>query len=199
MRACAAETRVPRMNSKEFPLAPPKVRQPLFGDPWEGWNPAWGRGATPHELQERHSPSIPVTLRAPQGRAAERSQRRITDARLWEAMTPGQQDAALDIARVFESLSRGIGFAVSDWMKPPAMRGGGANPAEIHARLLNGYAAWTLRCRKAGVSHSMIIDVLVFGFSCQALDADRQVRKGRTKANLLKGLSLYCDVRGWPS
>ncbi|TAL37280.1 MAG: hypothetical protein EPN97_05485 [Alphaproteobacteria bacterium] len=187
------------MNSRQCPVPPSKSREHMFADPWEGWKPAWGRGdATPHALQERHSPSMAVALRAPQGRSAECSQRRIVDARLWEAMTQAQQDAALEIARVFESLSRGIGFQVSDWTKTPSMRGG-ANPAEIHARLLSGYVDWTLRCRKAGVSHSMIIDVLVFGFSCQALDSDRRVRKGSTKANLLKGLSLYCEVKGWPS
>lgn len=187
------------MSSRHCPLPPSKARPQMFGDPWEGWKPAWEHGsATPHAVQEHHSPSIPVTLRAPQGRTPERIQRRIVDARLWEAMTPAQQDAALEIARVFENLSRGIGFSVSDWTKPPSMRGG-ANPAEIHARLLNGYVEWTLRCRREGVSHSMIIDVLVFGFSCHALDADRRVRKGGTKANLLKGLSLYCAVKGWPS
>jgi hypothetical protein len=184
------------MSSRSYP-SPASV---TFGDPWEGWKPAWdGSAATPHKLQEHHSPSIPVTLRAPQGRAPERGQRRLVDARLWDAMTPSQQDAAVEITRVFESLSRGIGFSVSDWTKPPSMRGGGANPAEIHARLLNGYVEWTLHCRKAGVSHSMIIDILVFGISCQALDEDRRVRKGRTKANLLKGLGLYCTVKGWPS
>jgi hypothetical protein len=170
----------------------------IFGDPWESWKPSWEGGVTPHTLQERHSPSISVSPQAPQGRTAERRQRRITDARLWEAMSPSQQDAALEIAHVFESLSRGIGFAVSDWTRPPSMRGS-ANPAEIHARLLNGYLEWTLRCRKEGVSHSLIIDVLVFGFSCQALDSDRHVRKGSTKSNLLRGLGLYCHVRGWPS
>ncbi|MEZ0225602.1 MAG: hypothetical protein ACAH83_13685 [Alphaproteobacteria bacterium] len=170
-----------------------------FGDPWEGWKPVWeGTSPSPHALQENHSPSISVTSRAPHSRAAERQQRRIVDARLWEAMAPAQQDAALEIARVFETLSRGIGFSASDWAKPPSMRGG-ANPVEIHGHLLRGYVDWTLRCRKAAVSHSMIIDILVFGFSCQALDNDRRVRKGSTKANLLKGLSLYCAVKGWPS
>ena len=191
MRDCAAETGAQRMSSsrQQLPLME-------FGNPWEGWQPAWTQsGATPHSWQERHSPSIPIA-----SRAQERGQRRIVDARLWEAMTQAQQDAALEIARVFESLSRGIGFSVSDWTKPPSMRGsGGANPAEIHARLLNGYGEWTLRCKKAGVSHSMIIDILVFGFSCQALDRDRRRRAGWSKANLLKGLGLYCALKGWPS
>lgn len=194
MRGCAAEAGAQRMSSS--PRLPPLAE---FGNPWEGWQPSWGTsGATPHVLQERHSPSTAVTLRAPQGRVQERSQRRIVDARLWEAMAPAQQDAALEIARLFENLSRSIGFAVSDWTKPPSLRGG-ANPAEIQGLLLQCYLEWTRRCKNAGVSHSLIIDVLVFGFSCQSLDRDRRRRAGWSKSNLLKGLGLYCAVKGWPS
>lgn len=168
------------------------------GDPWAEWQPDWRARAAPHALQERHSPTEGVSLRLSPGRAQEAGRRRITDARLWAALAPAQQDAALEIAAVFEALSRGIGYSSSDWTR---VRGGsgGVNPAEIQGRLFAGYADWTCRCHKAGVSHSMILDILVFGFSCHALDRDRRAKPGWSRRNLLKGLALYCEVKGWPS
>ncbi len=69
----------------------------------------------------------------------------------------------------------------------------------MHARLINAYVEWAKRCAKAKVSHSMIIDILSFGFSCRALDRDRRLGKGSSRQNLMEGLSLYCELRGWPT
>ncbi len=102
-------------------------------DPWAGWQPAWttrhrGRHrknappVTPHDHQETHSPTEAVELRLSAERTTTRSQRRIVDARLWDAMTPAQQDAALEIDYAFQLLSRGLGYRMSD---PHRMRHGG--------------------------------------------------------------------------
>jgi hypothetical protein len=173
----------------------PANMDPRTMDPWTDWQPDW-RG-TPHGLQERHSPTEDFSLRLSAGREQRSGRRRITDARLWAAMSPAQQDAAIEIAALFEALSRGIGYTSSDWTR--LRGGGGGNPAEIQGRLFTGYADWARRCHKAGVSHSMILDILAFGFSCHALDRDRRARPGWSRRNLLKGLALYCEVKGWPS
>jgi hypothetical protein len=190
-----ASSKARRSRQKRVASSPAAIP----ADPWEGWQPSrQDKVRSPHALQERHSPSAAVSVRVGGGRQMEQGQRRIVDARLWDAMAPAQQDAALEIAHVFETVSRGIGYATSDWTRQPSMRGT-VNAAEIHGRLLAGYNSWAERCRKEGVSHSMVIDILVFGFSCQALDRDRRARAGWAKRNLLKGLALYCDVKGWPS
>jgi hypothetical protein len=163
-------------------------------DPWADWKPDFRPGA-PHALQERQARTAQVQHR---GASAPESRRRITDARLWDAMSPQQQDAAREIAAVFESMSRGLGYAASDWARLPGARGVSA-ASDIQARLMTGYVEWTKRCHKAGVSHSMTIDILVFGHTCHALDRDRRAAAGWSKRNLLKALSLYCAVKGWPS
>ena len=112
---------------------PPKPSQNSFAqektadgqDPWADWAPQW-EGTTPHARQER---------RAPTRRAAETdARRRIVDARLWEAMSSSEQVAAAAIAFSFERMSRGIGFASSDWTRVPGARGPG-NATEEEARL----------------------------------------------------------------
>ncbi|MDE1151314.1 MAG: hypothetical protein PW788_02160 [Micavibrio sp.] len=179
---------------------------------WNGWKPDFapalpaGKKAkktpknnvktarTPHQQQESHSPSAAVALH---GTEKADARRRIVDARLWDGMTPVQQDAALEVALAFETMGRGLGYVTSDWQRIPGCRGA-HNAVESHGRLIRGYVEWTVMCAKAKVSHSMIIDILVFGFSCRALDRDRRVAAGFSRNNLLEGLSLYADMKGWP-
>jgi len=170
-------------------------------DPWSDWQPRWSLNAKQksplpdaHDWQERHSPTKPVSLRSGDGSSRHSTQRRVTDAKLWENMTAQQQDAALEIALAFEVMGRGLGYATSDWTRVP---GGGGNAGEAHGRLINDYIGWTVACQKHKVSHSMIIDILVYGFSCRALDSDRRVKTGAARQNLIEGLMLYVKLRGW--
>ncbi len=170
-------------------------------DAWGEWKPRWsGRKkpkVTPHDFQERHSPTESVQVRGSGNRQVETSQRRIVDARLWESMSGAQQGAALEIALSYETMGRGMGYVVSNWQRIPGARGQ-SNVAEAHARLIRGYIEWTTACHKQKISHSMIIDVLVYGIALSKQDRDRRVRKGASRANYLAGLSLYCKMKGWP-
>ncbi len=166
---------------------------------WSDWKPDFKPKSkqtpkNPHLLQEAHSPSESITFRG--GEKLE-ARRRVTDARLWDAMTPTQQDAALQIAKAYETMSRGMGYITSDWTRIPG-GGGAGNIGDLHARLVRGYVEWTVLCAKNNISHSLVIDVLVFGFSCRALDRDRRQGQGLTRANLMEGLWLYADMKGWP-
>lgn len=209
------DTKPPKdISTPSATAAPPRTVQGKdpFHDPWADWQPQWGKkpkrskGKTSqtkaasetsvHDQQETHSPSQSVSLRVTAERHEIRCQRRIVDARLWDAMTPPQQDAALEIAKAYETMGRGLGYISSDWQRIPGTRGGG-NIANAHSRLINRYIDWTKACHKEKISHSMIIDVLAFGFSCRALDRDRRVRAGSSRQNLLDGLSLYCQLQGW--
>ena len=174
-----------------------KSRQPAPFDPWEDWKPVWtGKGGTPHDFQERNAPTETVSVKLSSKRYAQKGQRRIVEARLWESLTPSQQDAALEISFAFETMSRGMGYAASNWQRIPGGRGAGGL-LEAQARLVNVYIEWTKECHKNKVSHSMIADVLVFGFPPSMLDCDRRVRKGTSRQNLIDGLDLYCKLKGW--
>lgn len=187
-----------------FEKTPPYTRSrprrdiPSF-DPWADWKPQWSQKdrKSPHDFQERHSPTESVTLRLTATKETVKSQRRIVDARLWDAMSPSQQRAAVEIATAFETMGRGLGYVASDWQRIPGATGP-SSAAEAHSRLINTYIDWTRRCHGRKVSHAMVIDILVFGFSCKALDRDRRVRAGAARENLLEGLSLYAEIRGWP-
>lgn len=173
-------------------------------DPWSDWQPSWTqpRGKaesavriTPQDHQEGRAPTKTVTTQTEKDGDIHTSRRRIIDARLWEAMTPVQQDAAICIALAAESMGKGLGFAASDWQR---IRGSGTgNTSEAQARLIGIYFDWAQSCQKSKISHAMIFDILVLGKSCRHVDRERRIRAGSARANLMEGLSLYCKIRGW--
>lgn len=178
---------------KDTSQAPPGIP----GDPWADWKPVWtSKKSTPQDMQEKHSPTEQVSVRLTSERQAHSSQRRIVDARLWGAMTIFQQDAALVIAASFDMMGRGMGYVTSNWQRIPGCKNG-SNVTELHARMIQFYIEWSQKCARKKISHSMVIDVLCFGFSCRMIDRDRRLKTGSTRENLMSGLSLYCELRGW--
>lgn len=169
-------------------------------DPWSDWKPVWTKKkksrVTPQDVQERHSPTEPVSVRLTAARHTQKSHRRIVDSRLWDAMTPMEQDAAAAIAASFEMMGRGMGYVQSNWQRIPGCQGQ-SNISEAHARMMRFYMTWAQACTRNKISHSMVADVLCFGFSCRMIDRDRRLRTGATRENLMLGLRLYCDLRGW--
>lgn len=210
------------MNDTPPPIAPHTVASPatkcrraapnpkpvaVTPDPWQDWQPQWRQPAAPrrprrtrhaapvaatvHEQQETHSPSR--RDRTPEGERA----RRIVDARLWETMTDIQQEAAVLIAAGFEAASRGLGYTQSNWEKIPGSFGAGLDIGEAHLRLVGYYMDWARACIGKKIMPAIILDVLVFGHSCTAVDRGRRMRNGTTRALLADGLNLYCFLRGW--
>lgn len=166
-------------------------------DPWQDWAPAWGKNKnTPHDQQEKHSPTEEVSVRLTAERQQHKTQRRIVDARLWDGMVPAQQEAALSIVAAFDMMGRGMGYVISNWHRIPGCRGA-SNAAAMHGYLINSYIEWSKECAKRKISHAMVIDVLSFGFSCRMIDRDRRLKNGSTRDNLMQGLSLYAELRGW--
>lgn len=164
---------------------------------WHGWSPDWKNPAqSPHARQETHSPTERVSVRAGAARTVDTCSRRVSDARLWDSLSVPQQDAAREIARGYRLLSSGLGYTLSDWERVPGSRTHNAVNGQQHA--VRDYADWVKRCDREGVSHSLIVDILFFGFSCRALDRDCRARTGMARANLGRGLALFCRMRGWP-
>jgi hypothetical protein len=165
---------------------PPPDTDKAEASSWQGWQPDW-TAPTPHSLQEPKAATIQDNTVS--------ARRRIVDARLWNAMSPLQRQAALQVTLAFEVMGKGLGYKISSW---ESTSGGGHDSAiDAHARLIGHYIDWTKRCFKNKISHSMIIDVLVFGSSLGQSDRDRRLRKGSARRNLLNGLSLYAAMRGW--
>ncbi len=194
---------------EKHPLKEPpieyKSKDPRSNDPWADWTPRWtvkdkAGGTTPHDFQERHAPTRKAPPRqedsARYNTSPRETRRRLVDARLWDAMTFSQQDAAGHIAAAFEMIGRGLGYATSNWQRIPGCKGAG-NVSEAHGRMINAYTLWARECAIKKISHALVIDVLCYGFSCRMIDCDRRLKHGAARENLMKGLTLYCRLQGW--
>lgn len=119
-------------------------------------------------------------------------------------MTPPQQDAACEIERAVTALSRGLGFRISATFRFPVTESArSAAPSSTltdrQAEYIHLYFTWAREMEKDGLSHAAVLDVLVFGESCRAVDRARRMRNGWARRNLLAGMVLYCTLRGWPA
>jgi len=177
---------------------------------WDDWRPKWTiensqakrkrkpkPAVTPHDFQESHSPTKTIKTKLSQKRHVDTNQRRITDARLWDAMSSSQQDAALQIEYGFRLISKGIGYRTSNPSHIPNSKTHN-NETEHQTEIISFYFDWSRECQKKGLSHSATIDVLAYGHSCRKIDKARRVRNGWARTNLLGCLSVYCKMKGWP-
>ncbi len=134
-----------------------------------------------------------VAIHTTPNRQPQKIQRRIVDNRLWGAMTAMQQQAALRIAVSHEMMGRGLGYVSSNWERIPGCRGS-SNVSEMHAQMIDRYVKWAQECTKQKISHSMVLDILCFGFSCRAVDQNRRMRTGSARKNLMLALDLFCKI-----
>jgi len=196
------------MVKKEPPTDNASRPEDLF-DSWAGWKPVWSIPRkkkhrkksipiTPHDFQENQSPTEAVEIRLTAERKAHRGQRRIVDARLWDAMVSSQQDAALKIEHAFNTMSRGIGYRISDPSRISFEKSYN-NENEHQAYMVNFYFKWAKKCTEEKLLHAAVIDILVFGKSCRSVDRERRMRNGWARTNLLECLDIYCEMNGWPT
>ncbi|TVQ82561.1 MAG: hypothetical protein EA357_08895 [Micavibrio sp.] len=182
---------------------------------WHDWKPVWtfpskrkkafagnsgkDRETSPHMLQENKEPTAAVQTRMSATRKTETHRRRITDARLWQAMSPFQQNAALAVEQAFRLMSRGLGYRISAPDKP---RTGSPYPADCGSardgEKIALYFQWAERCKTEKLNHAAAVDILIYGKSCRAVDRVRHMRNGSARRNLLACLDVYCTLRGWP-
>ena len=170
---------------------------------WTDWQPVWTvknkkkqKPQTPHDFQENHSPSRREKLRHG-SRDIGAARRRTLDARLWNSLGPGQQEAAIRIEQACHLVSQGLGFRTSAPHLERISGGTAQNTSEYHDHLTRIYLEWARACQQQKFSHAAGLDILVFGKSCRTVDQARARRKGWARQNLDEILNLYCKMKGW--
>ena len=155
------------------------------------------RKREPTDWQEWHSPTEPVEVEIAKKprRIVQTCRRRIVDARLWDSMSPQQQDAALIIEEGFRILTAGqrIKLQSVERVSP-----GHFNYEKV-ARAERRYWEWAIEAVKRRIDHSAIIDILAFGKPLADIDRRRRKKKGYARLALREGLDLFCEMQGWPT
>ena len=151
----------------------------------------------PEVWQEPHSPTAPVEVRLTGSKVTTIARRRKSDARLWDAMSPHQQEAATAIARTFEQITAGSGAKAQTYDR--SGKSGYIAPSTAQIEAQEDYWRWAKLVQVEKLSHAAVVDILILGDSCRMVDSSRHKRKGWAIENLLACLNSYCLIKGWPT
>ena len=156
----------------------------------------------PEEFQERHSPTVPVTVRMQvydpaSGRIVrqevQQTRRRKSDARIWEQMSGEQEVAAFMIFAAFMVMAGEVGVKVAAFLRE---RGAPCDDDTI-LMLRRHYVKWSRDCAAHRLNVSACMDFLAHGESMGDIERKHRKRHGWALRNLLDCLDVYCKLRGW--
>lgn len=145
----------------------------------------------PAYWQQFHSPTEAEEVKVGHaGRTqVSKTQRRIVDARLWNSLSPAQQEAAECIAAGFRILTQGLGMKVASHERADQSKRDYWNRAE--ETVVAGYWDWQQEMRKERRNPHTIIMVLVEGHTLSDMDRMMRSRKGTMRGLLVAALDLY--------
>lgn len=117
------------------------------------------------------------------------------DSRIWKAMTHMEQEAAQQIAWIVNQYSGVANYKVQKLSGTPPSTA--EHDDTRLATMREYYNTWLELCRRYRVCPTSLINIIVLGHSLSRVDRNKRKRKGWAKQNMLDGLGLYCEVRGW--
>ena len=152
----------------------------------------------PADWQEQHSPTEAVEVRIDHQRTKQTATRRKMDARMWDAMTRAEEQAAECILAAVLIRTGEVGIKARRFDRSvPGPDCSASDRAGRQADLLRRYDRWVQHARTEGLSPSDVIQIIVHGQSCGQQDRDRRQRNGTAKAHLIKALTLFAVQQGW--
>ena len=110
------------------------------------------------------------------------------EPRLFSMLTDDQVRIAEKISRGFHLRTAGLGMRTQNYSRLPSSTG---NTEDWQVELMRRFMLWAVRVQEAGLSLSAVLDVIIFGKSCRAVDRARKKRNGYARAQLNDALALY--------
>lgn len=110
------------------------------------------------------------------------------DPRFFALLTEDQIRISERIARGFHLRTTGLGVRTQTYSWQPS---GTSNAEDWQFDLMRRFTLWATAVQEAGLSLAAVLDVIVFGKSCRAVDRARRKRNGYVRAQILEALELY--------
>ena len=147
------------------------------------------------EHGRRAAPTEAIQLRDIHG--AERSrtltvERRIVDAKLWDSLTPVEQDAMMAIEAGLRVLSAGIGFKGPSWV---FTSGGGFQADSAQQKAADNVLTWQRYMLRKQLPFLVTQSIVADGASLRDIDRAYRKRKGWARACLGEGLRVFEELR----
>ncbi|MEX1034641.1 MAG: hypothetical protein WDZ54_01700 [Sneathiella sp.] len=116
---------------------------------------------------------------------------RSCESRFFSMLTDEQMRTAELIALGFQFRTSGIGMRTQTFSTLPPSTG---NIEERQSELVRRFMCWAVATQKQGISVAAVLDIIVFGKSCRAVDRERRKRNGFARSQLIGSLDLYNKI-----
>ncbi|MDF2367487.1 hypothetical protein [Sneathiella sp.] len=126
----------------------------------------------------------------PSGRLR-KTENKAREPRLFSMLTDDQIRVAELIARGFHLRTAGLGMRTQTYCWQPP---GTGNTEDWLFDVMRRFTRWAVAVQEAGLSLAAVLDVIVFGQSCRAVDRARRKRNGYARAQILDALELYGKI-----
>ncbi len=110
----------------------------------------------------------------------------------WKSFSSEQVQAAQNLYYGFQRLYGGSGYRTQDYNFMPKVKSTSQVWGDRYGDL---FIVWAQRVKAERLSLTAMLEILVFGQSCRAVDKKLGRRKGYARKNLAAGLDLYGHLR----
>ena len=127
-----------------------------------------------------------------------RTVRRQADARLWDRLEGdhAREKALHEIVGAWRSITSGVGMRTFDPNRVPGA-GDAAGSVDYNMDLRRNYSRWVLLCKDQGIDNRVVTDLFCHVISARTIEATAKRRNGWAVEEMLKGLDVWCVIRGW--
>jgi len=155
----------------------------------------FGRDAL--DWQEQHSPTVEVAVDDPE--ATRKVRRNITRVRQSEAwrhnrLSSMQRDAEKEMEFAWRQRTSGLGAASPKY--GAALRGS-SNRIDLGSSVEASWVEWCRMVHGRRIMLDAVTDCLAEPLTLVEVERKHRMRKGQAFENYVKGLDLWCEVRGW--
>ncbi len=155
----------------------------------------FGRDAL--DWQERHSPTVEIAVDDPE--ATRRVRRNLTRCRQSDAwrhnrLNGMQRDAEKEMEFAWRLRTNGLGAASPKY--GTGLRGN-SNRIDLGSSVEASWIEWCRMVHGRRITLDAVTDCLAEPLTLAEVERKHRMRKGEAFDNYVKGLDLWCEVRGW--
>lgn len=146
--------------------------------------------------QERHSPTVEIAVDDPEStRKVRRNLTRVRQSEAWRhnQLNGMQRDAEKEMEFAWRQRTAEVKQAVSKYGE----RGGTDNRIDFGADVDKTWREWVSEAQRRDIVVDAVVDTFAEPKTLQQVERDHRMRRGQAMSNYVRGLDLWCELRGW--
>ena len=146
--------------------------------------------------QERHSPTVEIAVDDPE--ATRKVRKNLTRVRQSEAWRHNQLSGLQrEAEREIELAYRANGGPQAAVAKYGSVGGQGDGGIELSAEIAAAWRDWNVETGRRRINKWVVIDCVSEPRTLAEIERSRRLAPGKALSHYTRGLSLWCELRGW--